>query len=90
MQTDNNKRWENIYDNVLSEGKRLKRKKRMVKVFSTAAFMLVLVTTIFIKDSFKEETEEFFNGYAYIEDNVEIALIAQGVFFDEEFGLLME
>ncbi|HDT12000.1 MAG TPA: hypothetical protein ENN58_04605 [bacterium] len=90
---NNNERWEAIYSNVINEGSRIKKRRKMTKIFSGIVFTLIFSSVIFFatQENKRLNGAEDPAGYAYTDENdVEIALIAQGVFFDGEFGLLME
>ncbi len=89
METDN-KRWEKIYENVVSEGTKIKKRRTVIKISAVTLFSAIFFSLFFFNLPDMEKETGLPDGYAYTEDNIEIALIAQGVFFDEEFGLLME
>ena len=92
MQINNDKRWEAIYGNVITEGKKIKRRRSIIKMVSATSFVFILGLFLYTNTVNKgtDMTDKFPEDFAYNEDYVEIALIAQGVFFDDEFDLLME
>jgi hypothetical protein len=90
MQVDDNKRWEKIYGNVVSQGTKIKKRRNIMKISAFAVFVVLFASVLTLNVSEKKVDTDIPEGYAYTEDNIEIALIAQGVFFDEEFGLLID
>jgi hypothetical protein len=93
MQMDNDKRWDAIYGNVITEGRRIKRKRNIIKFVSATSFVFILGLFLYtgnLSNGSEILMERFPEDFTYNEDYVEIALIAQGVFFDDELGLLME
>jgi hypothetical protein len=89
MNNDNMK-WEKMLNDVMIEGKKIKKRNTLVKTFSGISLVILLAVSVFVtnyKDNDISRDDLMatdLNG-----NEIEVALIAEGAFFDDDLEMII-
>jgi hypothetical protein len=89
MNNDNMK-WEKMLNDVMVEGKKIKKRNTLVKTFSGISLVILLAVSVFVtnyKDNDISRDDLMatdLNG-----NEIEVALIAEGAFFDDDLEMII-
>lgn len=85
-----NIKWEKMLNDVMSEGKKIKRRNNMIKTFSTISFVILLAASVFLTSYNDKGIDRNDLVATDLSGNeIEVALIAADAFFDEDLEMII-
>lgn len=85
-----NIKWEKMLNDVMSEGKKIKRRNNMIKTFSTISFVILLAVSVFLTSYNDKGIDRNDLVATDLSGNeIEVALIAADAFFDEDLEMII-
>ncbi len=86
---DNERKWEKMYSDVITEGKKIKKRRTIIKSLGATAFAIMLALTfVFSGESRVESMNPDMTAEVQTVDELEVAMIASDTFFDNDLGVV--
>ncbi len=86
---NSDRRWETIYTNVITEGRRIQRKRAITAGVSLAfAVAVVLVSVLFYTRAIEHPDTETMLAEQRLD--AEVVMLASGILYDDALGMLEE
>ena len=86
---DNERKWEKMYSDVIIEGKKIKKRRTIIKSLGATAFAIMLALTfVFSGESRVESMNPDMTAEVQTVDELEVAMIASDTFFDNDLGVV--
>ena len=85
-----NMKWEKMLNDVISEGKKIKKRNTLLKTFSGISFVTLLAVSVFVT-TYKNNDINRNDLMATDQsgDEIEVALVAADAFFDEDLEMII-
>jgi hypothetical protein len=89
MNNDNMK-WEKMLNDVMREGKKIKKRNLLVKTFSGISLVILLAVSVFVT-TYKDNdiSRDDLMATDLSGNEIEVALIAEGAFFDDDLEMII-
>lgn len=89
MNNDNMK-WEKMLNDVMVEGKKIKKRNILVKTFSGISLVILLAVSVFVT-TYKDNdiSRDDLMATDLSGNEIEVALIAEGAFFDDDLEMII-
>ena len=89
MNNDNMK-WEKMLNDVMVEGKKIKKRNTLVKTFSGISLVILLAVSVFVT-TYKDNdiSRDDLMATDLSGNEIEVALIAEGAFFDDDLEMII-
>lgn len=86
---DNERKWEKMYSDVITEGKKIKKRRTIIKSLGATAFAIMLALTfVFSGESKVESVSPEMTAQIETLDEFEVAMVASDTFFDNDLGVV--
>ena len=86
---DNERKWEKMYSDVITEGKKIKKRRTIIKSMGATAFAIMLALTfVFSGESKVESVSPEMTAQIETLDEFEVAMVASDTFFDNDLGVV--
>lgn len=91
MNGPENNKWEKMLVNIMTEGKRIKKRNTVIKTLSSVTIIMALAVSLIVTN---HKNNDDFNREELLSkdlsgNEIEVALIATDAFFDEELEILI-
>jgi len=89
MNNDNMK-WEKMLNDVMVEGKKIKKRNLLIKTFSGISLVILLAVSVFVTN-YKDNdiSRDDLMATDLSGNEIEVALIAEGAFFDDDLEMII-
>lgn len=85
----NEKKWEKMYSDIISEGRKIKRRRTIIKSMGGSVFAIMLALTfVFSGESKVNNVSPDLTAEIETIDELEVAMIASDTFFDNDLGII--
>lgn len=85
----NEKKWGKMYGDIIAEGRKIKRRRTIIKSLGGFVFMILLVLTfVFSGESKVNSVSPDMTAEIKTIDELEVAMIASDTFFDNDLGII--
>lgn len=85
----NDKKWEKMYGEIITEGRKIKRNRLIYKSLGATAFALVLALSfVFSGENKVENVSPDMTAEVETIDEIEVAMVASDAFFDNDLGVI--
>ena len=86
---DNEKKWEKMYGDIITEGKKIKKRRTIIKSLGATAFAITLALTfVFSGENRVESVSPDMTAQIETLDEIEVAMVASDTFFDNDLGVI--
>jgi uncharacterized membrane protein YphA (DoxX/SURF4 family) len=83
------KKWEKMYSDILTEGKKIKRRRTVMKSLGVSIFAIMLVLPfVFSGESKVNSVSPDMTAEIEAMDEFEVAMVASDTFFDNDLGVI--
>ena len=83
------KKWKKMYSDVITEGKKIKKRQTIVKSLGAAAFAIMLALSFVFSGKNKvEDVSPDMTAQIETMDEIEVAMVASDTFFDNDLGVI--
>lgn len=85
----NDKKWEKMYGDIIAEGRKIKRRRTIIKSLGGSVLMIMLVLTfVFSGESKVNSVSPDITADIETIDELEVTMIASDTFFDNDLGII--
>jgi hypothetical protein len=85
----NDKKWEKMYGEIITEGKKIKRRRAVIKSLGATAFAVMLaISLVFSGEKKVESVSPEMTAEVQTIDEIEVAMVASDAFFDNDLGVI--
>lgn len=85
----NDKKWEKMYGEIITEGRKIKRRRVVIKSLGATAFAVMLAFSfVFSGENKIENVSPEKTAEVSTIDEIEVAMVASDSFFDNDLGVI--
>ena len=88
MESTENARYEAMLQNIMKEGKRIKRRNAVIKITGGITAAVVIAVTVILSNPWNDQSRQDLMARDVAGNEMEVALVAADTFFDSDLELI--